>query len=1579
MADFDVDTFLSEGLTVSRLRSLVKASVIQVANKLDVDLTHCTRKQEIVTAIAVHKGLSNPEPAPATRSTDDISVSDTVNATKQIESNDSELKAELAKLELEERKDRIKAAEHEREMERKRLEFEMMRYEEMNTQARMSMQNDHGQSKGNDFAAKLKLVPKFDENDLDSFFLMFERIATKMKWPKDEWAFLIQQVITGKAQSVVSALSDDQSFDYETVKSAIFQSYELIPEAYRQRFRNLRRNSGETHVEFVRRKEVALDRWIRSLKIEKSFESLKEVMLVEECKRSMSQEVRTYVNDHDVSDVKAAAMLADGYELTHRGSRSPQNWRRNPTYQKSSSGGKQNQTPHHDADKAKAVKTSSKTNPSGSSEHESKISCVYCKKEGHLKSQCFKLKAKEKTQTQKQTQPTGLACTAPASMRNPIVHTGSGLEKKSHDNMRVVDPNEIDERYKDFVSCGKVQFSDDDKEVPVVILRDTGATQTLLVANEASLDKRNFTGRSILIQDVNGGYKPVPLYNVELSSQLVSGSVIVGVVAELPMQGISLLLGNDLAGGKVLPSPIVSACPVLDSETEKLEEEIPGIFPSCVVTRAQAMKEKEKANENSDDNEVNLNDTFFKELNENADDPIQVETVFSQPALIKAQAEADDLSRLRDIAVTAEEAQNMSQCFYTKSGVLMRKWTPSGRPKDEDWTAVTQVVVPPRYRKEILRLAHDIPMAGHLGVRKTVARILAHFYWPRLRQDVAEYCRTCHTCQVVGKPQHRIKPAPLIPIPVSQEPFSRVLIDCVGPLPKTKTGFQYLLTIMDTTSRFPEAVPLRNIKARTVIDALLIFFTRYGLPKEIQSDQGSNFMSHVFQEVMYELGIKQINSSAYHPQSQGALERYHQTLKMMIKSYCQENPGEWDKGIPYLLFASRDTPNESTGFTPFELVFGHEPRGPLKVVKEQLLSDIQEEDDNVLDYVSRFRERLSRACELACEHLKSSQGVMKARSDQKAESRSFEQGDRVLVLLPIPGEPLKARFSGPYLIEKSLGKETYVVSTPDRRKTTRVCHVNMLKRYYQRAEEMPVNVVHNDERGANSGDRSTNDSSGVAAVHVQDDVINDLESSPEIDFKSGMIPRLDNSQVMSNPEILLSHLPESERQDVVDIFQEFPQVCSDKLGCAKDIVHKVEVGENEPIKQHPYRLHPDKKTLVNKEVEYMLEHGIIEQSNSSWSSPIVLVPKPDGSQRFCIDFRKVNAVTKTDSFPLPRIEDCIDQVGNAAYVSKIDLMKGYWQVPLSEEAKEISAFVTPQGLFQCRVMPFGMKNAPATFQRMMNGVISGHGNCVVYLDDVLVFSNTWQEHLTHLRDLFGRLSKAGLVVNLAKCEFAKASVTYLGHEIGQGRVAPRSAKVQAIMDFPSPSSKKEVLRFLGMCGFYRKFVPNFSEVVAPLTDLLKKGVKFDWSEACEIAFQKLKAVLMSDPVLEAPNFEKPFQLAVDASDVGIGAVLLQKDNSDILKPVSYYSKKLNIHQRRYSTIEKECLGLVLAVQHFEVYLNNASEVTVYTDHNPLTFLERFRNKNHRLFRWSLILQPYGLKVTHIKGKDNVIADALSRA
>ena len=399
---------------------------------------------------------------------------------------------------------------------------------------------------------------------------------------------------------------------------------------------------------------------------------------------------------------------------------------------------------------------------------------------------------------------------------------------------------------------------------------------------------------------------------------------------------------------------------------------------------------------------------------------------------------------------------------------------------------------------------------------------------------------------------------------------------------------------------------------------------------------------------------------------------------------------------------------------------------------------------------------------------------------------------------------------------------------------------------------------------------------------------------------------------------------------------------------------------------------------LRKEIQYMLENDLIEPSKSNWSSPCILVPKSDGTFRFCTDYRKVNSVTKTDTYPIPRIEDCIDKIGNAKYVSKFDLLKGFWQIPLTDRAKEISAFVTPDGLFQYKVMPFGMKNSPATFQRMINQIVSDINGCEAYIDDIVVYSQTWSEHMCTLKMLFDRLTQAKLTINLEKSEFGKANVTFLGHVVGSGNVKPIDAKVDAITHFPRPENKKQLMRFLGMVGYYRKFCQNFSSIAEPLTNLLGKRKIFCWTSQCEEAFQKLKDILKRDPVLKSPNFSAPFKLAVDASDVASGAVLMQEDTQGVDHPVCYFSRKFNACQKNYSTIEKECLALILALQHFEVYINAGIPLTVYSDHNPLTFIHKMKNHNQRLLRWCLMLQEYNLEIKHVRGVDNIIADCLSR-
>ena len=400
-------------------------------------------------------------------------------------------------------------------------------------------------------------------------------------------------------------------------------------------------------------------------------------------------------------------------------------------------------------------------------------------------------------------------------------------------------------------------------------------------------------------------------------------------------------------------------------------------------------------------------------------------------------------------------------------------------------------------------MAHETPLSGHLGINKTYQKIINHFYWPGVRKDVVEFCNTCHTCQVIGKPNQTIPKAPLKPIPAFEEPFSRILINCVGPLPKTKKGNQYLLTIMCASTRFPEAVPLRNITTKTVVQALTKFFTLVGLPKSIQSDQGSNFMSGIFQQAMHELKIKQYKSTAYHPESQGALERFHQTLKNMMGTYCLETEKDWDDGVHLLLFAARESVQESLGFNPFELVFGHNVRGPLNLLKDKLLSDSGMSLD-VSQYVADFRIKLSKACELAKKNLQSAQKCMKNQYDKNCVSRKFQPGDKVLALLPVTGNTFQARYFGPYLIEKKENDLNYVIITPDRRKSKQLCHVNMLKPYLERK-------------------------SGVQIVNMIDNNIrHEIEDTNEL-FNLSESTKLHNSDVLCNMNEKLSHLGEPQR------------------------------------------------------------------------------------------------------------------------------------------------------------------------------------------------------------------------------------------------------------------------------------------------------------------------------------------------------------------------------------------------------------------------------------------------------------------
>ena len=393
----------------------------------------------------------------------------------------------------------------------------------------------------------------------------------------------------------------------------------------------------------------------------------------------------------------------------------------------------------------------------------------------------------------------------------------------------------------------------------------------------------------------------------------------------------------------------------------------------------------------------------------------------------------------------------------------------------------------------------------------------------------------------------------------------------------------------------------------------------------------------------------------------------------------------------------------------------------------------------------------------------------------------------------------------------------------------------------------------------------------------------------------------------------------------------------------------------------------------------MLEQGIVKPSSSPWASPVVLVAKKDGSMRFCEDYRRLNSITRMDTYPLPRVDDSLDLLAQTSHFSTLDLASGYWQVGMEASSQPKTAFCAHSGLYEFTVMPFGLCNAPATFQRLMETVLHGlaRDKCFVYLDDVLVVGKTFEEHTNNLREVLTRLREAGLRLKPSKCHLAKARVTYLGYVVSREGIVADPDKVAAVQGFPTPTTVRELRSFLGLASYYRRFIPGFSKVASPLFMLTHKGSEFVWSQECKRVFEQLKSLLSTAPILVFPNFEKEFILETDASLSGLGAVLAQQQDNKTVAPIAYASRTLQKHERNYGVTELEALGVVWGVKHFRPYLYG-HKCLVITDHEALKSLLNTPHPSGKLARWGLAIQELDLTIKYRPGKNNQSADALSR-
>ena len=1047
---------------------------------------------------------------------------------------------------------------------------------------------------------------------------------------------------------------------------------------------------------------------------------------------------------------------------------------------------------------------------------------------------------------------------------------------------------------------------------PCIALRDTGSTDSLV--DIAWVPESAKTVGSCQVTLANGAKQILKQVELKLNTPFFESKIL---AAAVPNASNPLIIGNTVtfANGEKKEVPVFC-----------------DYKASAVVTRSQ---NKENVHENIDQSNrivipgTNLTPSEFKDI------------------------QSKDVTLKRYFSLSSEnQNEKNGVSFVVKEGLLYRQF------KNRKNQKFLQLVIPSSLIRTVLTIAHETPMAGHMGVRRTIDRVIQTFYWPGVTSSVRKFCRECDACQK-AEPSSRTKKVPLGRMPIISEPFQRVAVDITGPIiPSASSGNKYILVVIDYATRYPEAIPLRNIEASTVAEALWNVWTHYGVPNEVLTDRGSQFTSSLMREVYGLLGIKGLTTTPYHAQANGLVERFNATLKSILKKLSIDQPKYWDRYINAALFAYREVPQESLGFSPFELLFGRRVRGPLSILRDiWTQEDLSSEVKTTAQYVFDLRNRISETCELAHANLLSAAERQERLFNRKAVDRSFVPGDEVLLLLPLKKNKLQLTWKGPFRVIRKVGSCDYVIQMFGKQK---LFHANLLKKYYRSSKSASAAIVIEEEE----------------LVEPESTLPHVIQCKPE----TGIIfPTLKSKESVQDVHIsdLCSDEESNELKSIVSkhsrIFTDLPLQCN--IGECSLVLDP-----DTPVHVKQYPLPHSQDQVVKEEVQSMLAAGIIERSSSPFSSPILLVKKKDSSMRFCTDFRKLNLKLRFDAEPMPDVDSIFARLGKAKYFSKLDLSKGYFQIPMREQDRCKTAFTTPSGQYQFTVMPFGLRTAGAVFSRIMRIVLEPLKSEQIqnFMDDILVASQTWDQHLEAIQSLLNRLDNVNLSVRPTKCFLGFRELSFLGHKIGRGFMKPEEDKVEKILNAPQPQNKSQLRSFLGMAGYYRRFVDNYSSIALPLTNLTKKGSpdKLPWDQECQKSFDLLKLKLSSEPVLILPDESRTFVLRTDASGKSLGACLMQ-DRGQGLQPIAFASKKLNSAEQKYSTIEQECFGVVFGIRKFYPYLYGRDFV-VETDHHPLRFLDRIRPLSRRLTAWAMELQSHCFTVRSIAGKENVVADYLSR-
>ena len=1455
-------------------------------------------------------------------------------AEERVAQREAEERERVAKREAEERERVSQREAKEREAERNyELECRRISSEAEICRERIRDENPHVARSRDSNQPKVKMPYLEDKEDVEAYLTQFERVATLNKWDRAEWGIRLVPLLKGESRDAYVQLPVAESSNYEKIKATILKRHQLNAVAYRKNFRNARPKDGEEHFAYWDRLNLMLTRWIEMSGKEET--DLKDMLVLERFLETQTLEKARFIRERKPKDRQETVDAADLFEETRMAEKRYVNGKLLDAKPKDKSFNQQrSQNPPSASDNAanngtnaQGMRSFSRRGPPTFGQQRQK-GCFKCGGDHFIKS-CPK------------REDISVFIGEPTEVDNILTFTRTAKEPQ-------------DSRY---VCTVRIEGQE------AKALRDTGATQSQV--HKKLVPKQCYTGRFKTVVYGNNARERLPTAVVNMESPYFVGQVEVLVAEETP---VPVLIGN--TGPK---QPL--------DHTAKTHTDVEIKEPHCSVQAITAGQGENKPNKtqcepstSSEQNEPSTSAAHDKPTKsaeidkpststapcKDKDQTLSTKVHAPPPIKVKQSALADitpqqlreDQKDDQTIKRIYEQAKTKPRKtirrdgtiteYYFKRGVLYRKY----RKQDK---TLNQVIVPKKFRTGILEIAHDTPMAGHMGMKRTQERITNAFYWPGIDGDVRRYCLSCDACQrSMDKGRHRR--APLQEVPIVHEPFQQVAIDLIGPIsPTTSKGNRYVLTMIDYATKYAEAIAIPRVDTITVAEALWEMWSRLGIPEKVISDRGTQFTSDVMKEIFRLLSIKGAVTTPYHAQANGLVEKFNGTLKNMIRRLCIEQPHEWDRVLPAMLFAYREVPQESTGYSPFELLYGRNVRGPLDVLKKCWTNE--EEDNEVrtaAEYVTELKNRVEMSCRIAAEHQRAARSRYARTYNRKAVARTLEPGEKVLVLLPDKHKRLQLSWQGPFEVKRQTSRVDYVILIKGKEK---LYHLNLVKKYIEREEqtERISVVVHEDH---------------------------------EMEISTGSeIPLFPLKQTENYTDVRYAPtLPAEKIRQLQQVVEKHQEALSDLPGHTKIEECSIKLDTTKPVRVAQYPIPHSQLETVKKEVKEMEALGVIERKMSPYNAPIVLVKKKNNQIRFCTDYRRLNAATEFDPEPMPNVDAIFAKLGKAKYFSKFDATKGFWQIPMKEEDKEKTAFTTPSGQYVWTRMPFGMKNASAVFSRMMRKLLEPLDRCDIhnFIDDILVGSEEWEEHVRSVDLILGRIQDAGLTIKPSKCYLGYEELSFLGHELASGTVRPETDKIEKLQKAERPCTKQNVRAFLGLAGYYRKFIPNFAETAMPLTDATKKGKPevIKWDDHCEQAFQTLKRELGSKPIMVLPDCSKQYVLRTDASSRGLGAVLLQERDGD-LRPVAYSSKKLTKTEENYSTIEKECLGVIWAIRKFEPYLFG-SHFILETDHRPLEYLRRSKTDNGRLMRWALQLQQHSFSLRVIPGKDNIGADYMSR-